>query len=320
MDKLKLCNINKKIAKQVILKDINLDIKDAEIVVLLGASGAGKSMLLNGICAMHQFDSGVIFLDNKDITNAKIQDRDIVLVDQDILLFEHMSVYDNIAFGLKMLKYSKDKIKEDIIEVANQLQIEQHLNKYPNQLSGGEKQRVALARALIVKPKLLLLDEPFNKLDTNLRKEMQSLLKDINLKYKQSILMVTHDKEEAFVLASRIAFIHNHTVIEFKNSYDFYHKPSNIETIKFLEIANILDKEAFNDLYLSNNKLVVYYEDVAISNDLLKYQGTIKNKSFLGDRYLYELSYKKTIIKVMSSDIYDVNNNIYFSFNKIREY
>lgn len=296
MATIKIENLVKEINDTMILDNINLEIKDKEFISILGESGAGKSMLLNCIAGFIEVSAGIIKVDDIDVTNEKIRDRDFVLVDQEVLLFEHMSVYDNIAFGLKTQKVAKDIIDKTVKELAYSLEVSDYLMRFPDQLSGGQQQRVAIARALAINPKILLLDEPFNKLDTNLRENMQNLIKRINREHEITIILVTHDKAEAIKLSDRIAIISHGKLIDYDIPYQIYNYPTNIETLKFLGTMNIVTPNIFgveDKEYAIINPKKIKVDD---SGELVE----VTSKVYLGNIYYYEISYKDIIINFQS--------------------
>lgn len=208
------------------LKNINLVIRKGEYFVLLGKSGSGKSMLLEIIAGMKKQDSGQIFLNDSDISNEKIQNRSCILVYQDSALFPHMSVYDNIMFTLKNHHIGLAESRRRIKEMARFVSIEQILSRMPANLSGGETQRVALARALVVRPEILLLDEPLSSLDVQMRGDLQALLHRIN-QTGQTIIHVTHDFTEAVSLSDRVAVIENGEIIQQGITEEVFQNPRN---------------------------------------------------------------------------------------------
>jgi molybdopterin-binding protein len=222
---LRLENINKAYTN-FSLKSISLDVDEGDYYLLLGKSGSGKSMLLEIITGIRTQDSGKIFLNDNDISRFKIQDRNCILVYQDTNLFPHMTVYENIAFTLKSHKIKNPEAKDRIMQMASFVSIEHLLNRMPAKLSGGEAQRAALARALVVKPDLLLLDEPLSALDVQLRGELQSLLRKIN-QAGQTIIQVTHDFEEAISLSNKISVIDDGMIIQSGTTEEVFKHPRN---------------------------------------------------------------------------------------------
>ena len=196
------------ISTEFCLKSVNLEIDDGEFVVILGRSGAGKSTILNILAGFLQH-SGNLYLDGKLINHVPTQKRGIGYLHQAIHLFPNLSVYENIAFGLKVQNFPKEEISKEIEKMANMLQISHLLQRYPKNLSGGEKQRVGIARSIVTKPKVLLLDEPLSSLDDATAKEIRKELKSLAAIFKLTVVYVTHDLEDAKELASKIIYIEN---------------------------------------------------------------------------------------------------------------
>ena len=203
MEILTLKNISFSYKDKVIFDNYNFVMNKEEIIAIIGPSGCGKSTLLKIINGLETEYSGDVLLNGINVNNIPVNTRDIVLMFQDNLLFPHMTIFENIEFSLKMKKYPKHEIKKMVEEVARDIHLEDKLNKYPKELSGGQKRRVALARAVISKPKLLLLDEPFTGLDKEIKLEIMNLVKIIREKYDTSIVFVTHDLSEAEYLEAK---------------------------------------------------------------------------------------------------------------------
>ena len=203
MEILTLKNISFSYKDKLIFDNYNFVMNKEEIIAIIGPSGCGKSTLLKIINGLETEYSGDVLLDGVNVNNIPVNKRDIVLMFQDNLLFPHMTIFENIEFSLKMKKYPKHKIKNMVDEVAKDIHLQDKLNKYPRELSGGQQRRVALARAVISKPKLLLLDEPFTGLDKEIKLEIMNLVRIIREKYNTSIIFVTHDLSEAEYLEAK---------------------------------------------------------------------------------------------------------------------
>ena len=219
------------------LSEISFNVADGEYFILLGESGAGKSLLLEAIAGLNPVKSGILLLDGKDITHEKIQQRGIGLVFQDQAVFPHLSVKENIAYPLKGKHLSKSEKYKIIAEITGILQITKLLNRRPATLSGGELQRVALARALVQKPKVLLLDEPLSATDSKLRSELRALLRQIN-RMGQTIIHVTHDFDEAVSLADRIAIMNQGSIVQSGTPQEVFGNPVNGFVAHFAGIRN----------------------------------------------------------------------------------
>ena len=207
MSKVTLKNIIKDFDKNRIINNITLDIEDKEFHVLVGPSGCGKSTILRLIAGLESITSGEIYIDNNLVNNEEPKNRDIAFVFQSYALYPHMTVFENIAFPLKMKKMRKNDIEKKVIDAAKILDIEHLLNRKPKQLSGGQRQRVALGRAIVRKPKVFLLDEPLSNLDAKLRVEMRASIKKLHKELDTTFIYVTHDQIEALTMVNRISVI-----------------------------------------------------------------------------------------------------------------
>lgn len=222
------------------IEDLNISVQKGEFFTLLGGSGCGKSTLLKIISGIERDYSGTIEIDGKDIRGKSTFETGLSMVFQDSLLLPNLNVEDNVAFGLKMKGMGKKERLEKAKEALKELGLEGFEKRHPNDLSGGQKQRVAIARALVMEPKLLLMDEPFSALDEELRSKLQKLLKDIQRKYKSTILFVTHDRDEAFYLSDKIAVMDNGEIIQCDEPQKLYENPKNEFIARFLGIDNII--------------------------------------------------------------------------------
>lgn len=247
---LELKNIYKQYNKNTfIINDINLSINEGEFISILGTSGSGKSTLLKIIGGHESVSEGKIILNNKDITKLEANKRPIHTIFQDLGLFPHMSVEENISFPLIIKKVNKREIKVAVEELSKNFNIQNKLKNKIHELSGGEQQRVAIARSIISKPKLLLCDEPLSKLDKNLKEELLNFLLNFFLENKISTIYVTHDYKEAFSLSNKIYILNNGKFVQFGKPEEIIKKPINSFVAKFLGIYNIFTN---ND---ENNKL-----------------------------------------------------------------
>ena len=232
--------------KKNVIDNINLDIKDKEFVVLVGSSGCGKSTILRLISGLEDITSGEVLIDGKVINNTPPKDRDIAFVFQSYALYPHMSVYDNMAFGLKMRKYDKSVIDEKVREVAKALNLEELLDRKPKQLSGGQRQRVALGRAIVRNPKVFLMDEPLSNLDANLRVQMRSEIKRLHNKLQTTFVYVTHDQTEALTMGDRIVILDKGKIQQADSPEIIYNKPANKFVAGFIGQMNFIDVNVIN--------------------------------------------------------------------------
>jgi putrescine transport system ATP-binding protein len=215
-------NLSKSFGNERVLTDVNLHLAQNKVLSLLGSSGSGKTTLLKIIAGLEQPSSGEIFLNQTEISQQPPQNRNIVYLYQEALLFPHLNVFENIAFGLRIKQQNNQEIKEKVAEMLQFLDLEKHTKKMPNQLSGGQKQRVSFGRAMVVEPKLLLLDEPFGALDSSTRQKMQSLFKKLAEQLKISALFVTHDLKEAIIMGDNIGKIQKGKLLQYENKQAFF--------------------------------------------------------------------------------------------------
>jgi len=239
------------------LDDVSLKVETGELIALLGPSGSGKTTLLRIIAGLDTADSGEILFSGNDARNKKIKDRNVGFVFQHYALFRHMTVFDNIAFGLKVkpkhIRLPDDKIKAKVKELLNLVQLDWVGDRYPSQLSGGQRQRIALARALAIEPKVLLLDEPFGSLDAQVRKELRHWLRRFHDDLHITSLFVTHDQEEALEVADRIVVMNKGRVEQIGTPQEVYHKPANVFVLNFLGNVNLFQGRVIDGkLYLGN--------------------------------------------------------------------
>ncbi len=245
---LELKNIRKSFGKNVILKNVSLSINNGEIVSILGPSGSGKTTLLNLILGITDIENGNLILDGKDITKVPMEKRGFNIVFQDYALFPNLNAYENITYGLR----NKPNIssKEEVDDLIKLLGLEEHLNKNINQLSGGQKQRVALARTMVMKPKILLLDEPLSALDGVIKESIKEKIKTIAKDFNLTTIIVTHDPEEALTLSDKVLIIDHGEISQFGKPEEIIHTPKNDFVKKF--ILNQLEIKKNNIFSLFN--------------------------------------------------------------------
>jgi len=227
MAEIRLENIHKTFGKTVATRDVSLTIHDREFMVLLGPSGCGKTTLLRGIAGLEQIDAGRIFIGGQDVTDLPPRQRRIAMVFQSYAVFPHLTVYENIAFGLRMQRLPDAEVKERAQSAAELLQIAELFQRYPAQLSGGQRQRVAVARAIAVQAEVLLMDEPLSNLDALLRLEMRAELKRLLKEVKSTVVYVTHDQVEALSLGDRIAVMKEGAILQCHTPLKVYDFPAS---------------------------------------------------------------------------------------------
>jgi sulfate transport system ATP-binding protein len=226
------------------LEQINLEVKKGTLVALLGPSGSGKSTLLRAIAGLEPPDSGSIIINGRDTTNLDIRKRNIGFVFQHYALFKHLTVRQNIAFGLELRKKSGQFTEQRVEELLELIQLQGLANRYPSQLSGGQRQRVALARALAVEPEVLLLDEPFGALDAKVRKELRAWLRKLHDEVHVTSVFVTHDQEEAMEVADEIVIMNDGRIEQIGTPAEIYDHPATSFVMSFIGEVNVLPSQA----------------------------------------------------------------------------
>lgn len=277
-----LKNVKKVYDKKVVIDGIDLDIKDKEFIVLVGASGCGKSTILRMIAGLEEISDGEILIDNKKVNNIAPKDRDIAFVFQSYALYPHMSVRENIAFGLKMRKVKKEIIEQKVLEAAKILDLTEYLDRKPKQLSGGQRQRVALGRAIVRNPKVFLMDEPLSNLDAKLRVQMRSEIKKLHEKLQTTFIYVTHDQTEALTMGDRIVVLDKGVIQQVDTPEEIYNNPQNMFVAGFVGSPqmNFIDGELLDEQY--NGKIVGVRPEKMICGGNLKLTVNVDITELLG--------------------------------------
>lgn len=234
MSNVTLKGVRKIYDKKVVIDNIDLEIKDKEFIVLVGASGCGKSTILRMIAGLEDITDGEILIGDKKVNNIHPKDRDIAFVFQSYALYPHMTVRENIAFGLKMRKVPKDEIEKKVLEAAKILDLTEYLDRKPKQLSGGQRQRVALGRAIVRNPKVFLMDEPLSNLDAKLRVQMRAEIKKLHEKLQTTFIYVTHDQTEALTMGDRIVVLDKGVIQQVDSPKEIYNNPQNMFVAGFV--------------------------------------------------------------------------------------
>lgn len=237
-------NISKRYGAFRALNDVSLEVPPGELTALLGPSGSGKTTLLRIIAGLETPDSGTIRYQNDDVTQRAVRERNVGFVFQHYALFGHMTIFENIAFGLRVRKWKNDAVKERVRELLKLIQLEGLEKRFPSQLSGGQRQRVALARALAPQPQLLLLDEPFGALDAKVRQELRKWLRHLHDEIGMTSLFVTHDQEEAFEVADRVVVMNKGRIEQAGSPDEVFAQPSNAFVMDFLGSVNVFQGRA----------------------------------------------------------------------------
>ncbi len=247
MSSVVLKNVTKIYDKKKVIDDVDLTIEDKEFIVLVGASGCGKSTLLRMIAGLEDITGGEIFIGDKKVNDVQPKDRDIAFVFQSYALYPHMTVRENIAFGLKMRKIDKATIEKKVQEAAEILDLGEYLDRKPKQLSGGQRQRVALGRAIVRNPKVFLMDEPLSNLDAKLRVQMRSEIKKLHEKLQTTFIYVTHDQTEALTMGDRIVVLDKGKIQQVDSPEEIYNNPANTFVAGFVGSPqmNFIDSKDF---------------------------------------------------------------------------
>ncbi len=266
MSEVKLESLIKSYDKKRVIDGIDLTIKDKEFLVLVGSSGCGKSTILRMIAGLEDISGGNIYIGDTKVNNVHPKDRDIAFVFQSYALYPHMTVYENIAFGLKMRKYDKKYIDEKVKEAAKILNLTEYLDSKPKQLSGGQRQRVALGRAIVRNPKVFLMDEPLSNLDAKLRVQMRAEIKKLHEKLQTTFIYVTHDQTEALTMGDRIVVLDKGKIQQVDTPTNIYNNPQN----KF--VAGFIGSPQMNfiDCNIINNTLIMTEPIIELSRDIMK--------------------------------------------------
>jgi sulfate/thiosulfate transport system ATP-binding protein len=233
-------NISKRFGDFVALDDVSLEVPTGSLVALLGPSGSGKSTLLRIVAGLETPDAGAVHIADEDVTATSPQDRGIGFVFQHYAAFKHMTVFENVAFGLRVRRRPKAEIQNRVHELLDLVQLEGMATRYPAQLSGGQRQRMGLARALAVEPKVLLLDEPFGALDARVRKELRVWLRRLHDETHTTTVIVTHDQEEAMEVAETVAVMNHGRIEQVAGPIELYERPANAFVMEFVGSVNRL--------------------------------------------------------------------------------
>lgn len=293
--------------KKQILKGLNLEVQEGELVSLLGPSGCGKTTTLRVVAGFIEPQNGIFTLDGTDLTRVPVHKRNFGIVFQSYALFPHLSVYDNVAFGLKIRKYDKAEIEKKVENILEICGLTEFSLRFPQQMSGGQRQRVALARALVIEPKLLLLDEPLSNLDAKLRINMRMEIKRIQKKLGITTLFVTHDQEECFSISDKVAVMNQGVIEQFDTPENIYQRPETEFVARFIGFENFLPLNRQGDVYKTDAGAVfivetphsqgasigtIRPEDIRVAEDGQNkniLEGTVGVRTFLGKSYQYEV-------------------------------
>ena len=336
MAKIKFINVEKSFGKNKVIKKFNLEINDGEFTVLVGPSGCGKSTLLRMISGLEKIDKGTILLNKNIINDLLPSKRDMAMVFQSYALYPHMNVYENMSFGLKMEKISKNNIQKKVNQAAKILKIKHLLDRKPGQLSGGQRQRVAIGRAISRNPKIFLFDEPLSNLDAALRSEMRVEISKLHKKIKTNMIYVTHDQVEAMTLADKMVILNEGRIEQVGSPDEIYNYPNNLFVAEFIGTPKMNIIKINKSNIINNNTLRIFgkeyeFKNYNFSNEIylgvrpehihpnlkheIQFNFNIDLIENLGsDKIIYGL-FKDNEIRIRTSEEIPQNNTS-FSFNK----
>ena len=287
--KLEIKNMAKKYDNGDGVENINLKIYEGEIVTFLGPSGCGKSTILRTIGGFMDVTSGDILIDGNSIVGLSPENRPTAMVFQSYNLWPHMTIYENLAFGMKLRKIPKKTIDEDIKNMLALVSMSGCEKKYPSQLSGGQQQRIAIARSLLLKPSLLLLDEPFSALDAKIRQQMREELKRIQSELGITVIFVTHDQEEAMAISHRIVVMNKGKFDQIGTPDEIYDKPATLHVASFIGEMNFIDQ--------GNTTIAVRPEDLLLTKEEGDMEGTVETVMLMGHYVLMTAKVGNSIVK-----------------------
>ncbi|MBZ2406498.1 MAG: ABC transporter ATP-binding protein [Liquorilactobacillus hordei] len=286
-----------------VIKNMNFKIQKNTLTTFLGPSGSGKTTVLRAIAGLNQKISGQILLDGEEIQNLAANQRNIGMIFQSYALFPNMSVFENVAYGLRVRKEADTVIKEKVDAILKTVNLQDKEQSYPENLSGGQKQRVAIARAMVLEPKILLLDEPLSALDAKIRIDLRNQIREYQQRLGITMLFVTHDQAEAMAISDEIIVMDNGKVQQQGSPLEIYTHPQNLFMAKFIGNHNILSAEQLRDLGVevavdNESSFIIRPELFQVnmpkeSNDYLAVSGKIKSVSILGDRFEYRFITKE---------------------------
>ncbi|EGU29756.1 ABC transporter ATP-binding protein [Vibrio scophthalmi] len=292
-------NLTKRFGDNTVFENIQFSIEQGEFITLLGPSGCGKSTLLRSLAGLNPVDGGEIWVNGEEITHQTPQQRGIGMVFQSYALFPNMTVEGNIAFGLKMKKLSNDEIQREVAKVIELVDLKGKEKQYPHELSGGQRQRVALARALVVKPRILLLDEPLSALDAKIRKHLRQQIRDIQKEMNLTTIFVTHDQEEAMIMSDRIFLMNKGEIVQAGTPEEIYTQPANEFVAGFMGHYNLVEAHNAKRLFNIDTgwKVAIRPESIYVKEQGRHYgshisapqTATIKNHQLLGNVIRYQV-------------------------------
>lgn len=316
MSNVTLKNVTKIYDTKKVIDNVDLTINDKEFVVLVGASGCGKSTLLRMIAGLEDITGGEIFIGDKKVNDVHPKDRDIAFVFQSYALYPHMTVRENIAFGLKMRKVDKETIAKKVQEAAEILDLGEYLDRKPKQLSGGQRQRVALGRAIVRNPKVFLMDEPLSNLDAKLRVQMRSEIKKLHEKLQTTFIYVTHDQTEALTMGDRVVVLDKGVIQQAASPEEIYNNPANTFVAGFVGSPqmNFIDCKDF-PFETKENVIVGIRPEKMVCGGEIKFNVDIEITELLGSEKIayFNIGGKKCSAKLPAD--YNIEKSLELSIN-----
>jgi ABC-type Fe3+/spermidine/putrescine transport system ATPase subunit len=352
MSAISLRSLTKSFGSLVAVRDLDLELREGELIAFLGPSGCGKTTTLRMIAGFEQADSGEIYLGGREVSTFPPERRNAGMVFQNYALFPHLTVFENVAFGLKMRKVRKAEIAERVGQILDKVQLTGMEQRLPRQLSGGQQQRTALARALVINPAVLLLDEPLANLDAKLREEMRFYIRNLQQEFGITTVYVTHDQAEALVLADRVAVMRNGVLQQIDAPQEVYRRPRNAWVANFVGIANLIGGTIESQLadtclvrtgvglirgrgaeqFPVGTAVVVSVrpeslrlepsrpdtnEESAVTDDMNRLCGTVEDRAYLGSLADYRVRIdEQTLLRVQSAPfpVFNVGDSVALSF------
>lgn len=276
-----LKNVCKRFGDKTVIGNLDLEIKKGSLVTLLGPSGCGKTTVLRLVAGLEKPTSGQIFIDGENVTSTSIQQRDICMVFQSYALFPHLSLHDNVGYGLRMIGLSKDEVKQRVDEALKLVDLEGFGERYVDQISGGQQQRVALARALVLKPKVLLFDEPLSNLDANLRRSMRETIRELQQRFNITSLYVTHDQAEAFAVSDTVIVMKDGDIMQQGSPTQLYKHPTSMFMANFMGEANIFEGQYDGEYLIINGYKIPANDDSVTALPAGNYQIGVRPEAIL---------------------------------------
>ena len=334
-------NITKKFNETTAVDNVSCKFEAGTLTTLLGPSGCGKTTSLRIIAGLERATSGKIFVDDEDVTLLPATDRDVSMVFQSYALFPHMSVIENVSYGLKMINVDKEEYIHKSLETLKLVNLEGYENRMPSELSGGQQQRVAVARAIVLEPKVLLFDEPLSNLDAKLRRQVREDIREIQQKLGVTTIYVTHDQEEALAISDKVIVMNNAVIAQEGSPKNLYNFPQNKFVANFIGDANVVTAKIINkhsnsyDLNIAEMNLIVHSDmklnetvSVALRPEKILIDraktdncihAKVNNASFVGNSYQYILNSaagKLYVISGETNNIFKVGEEVYLNLNE----